>query len=51
MNSIENLKVNESLIFDLIVNDQLMTFEVDGRALVTVILKVIFDRYILERLN
>jgi len=36
INSIENLKVNESLIIDLVVNDQLMTFEVDSEASVTV---------------
>jgi len=29
----------------LVVNDQLITFEVDSGALVTVIPKVIFDRY------
>jgi len=45
INSIENLKVNEPLIIDLVVNDQLMTFEVDSGASVTIIPKVIFDKY------
>jgi len=45
ISSIGNLKLNEPLIIDLVVNGQLMTFEVDSGASVTVIPKVIFDRY------
>lgn len=41
VNNIKNLKVNETLIIDLIVNGKIMPFEVDSSASVILMKKII----------